>query len=133
MQDEQRGVIRNRGFACQIKDFSGLRFGTITPTDIDGMIEYQNRAYVYIELKHQRAELPPGQKLAFQRQCDDMQKVKPTLFIIASHDTDGDIDVANTEVVEYRYHKRWKTPDKTTTTRQIIEHFLYNVIDKGLP
>lgn len=132
MQNNQRGVIRNRDFACQVKDFSGLRFGNITPTDIDGMIEYHNRAYVYIELKHLHTDLPHRQRLALERQCDDMGKVKPTLLVIASHVTGGDIDVANTEVIEYRYCKKWKIPQKTTTVHEIIEYFLLNVIDGGL-
>ena len=35
----ERGVIRNRQFAQQIRDFSGLRFGKITPTATDRLLE----------------------------------------------------------------------------------------------
>ena len=38
MDDLDRGKIRNRECAGQLKDFSGLRFGKITPTDIDGFV-----------------------------------------------------------------------------------------------
>lgn len=118
-----RGVIRNRLFANQVRDFSGLRFGKITPTDIDGMIEYHNLCYVYIETKYESAELPYGQRLALERQCDDMQKVKPAIAIVASHNTDGDIDVANTTVTEYRFMGKWRTRPDTETTRQLIDKF----------
>lgn len=121
--DVSRGVIRNRIFANQVKDFSGLMFGNITPTDIDGMIEYHNICFVYIELKHDKAELPYGQRLALERQCDNMNKVKPAIAIIASHNSNGDIDVANSSVTEYRFEGKWRQRQEATTTRQLIEKF----------
>lgn len=126
----ERGVIRNRQYATQVRDFSGLRFGNITPTDIDGMIEYKNLAYVYIETKFENASLPFGQRLALERQCDDMSKVKPTMAIIASHNSDGDIDVGSTTVTEYRFRGRWRTREATTTTHDLIERF-FNWVEHG--
>ena len=121
--DSRRGAIHNREYATQVKDYTGLRFGNITPTDIDGLIEYKDKAYVYIELKYKDAELPRGQRLALERQCDDMQRVKPTITIIASHSETGDIDVANTTVTEYRFWGAWRTRDTTTTTYDLISKF----------
>jgi hypothetical protein len=43
-----RGVIQNVGRKQQINDFSELRFGNITPTDMDGCIEYKDKAYIFI-------------------------------------------------------------------------------------
>jgi len=40
-----RGKIEHRDRARQIRDFSNLRYGNITPTDIDGLIEYQNKCF----------------------------------------------------------------------------------------
>ena len=122
MDSAPRGKIRNREYATQVRDFSGLRFGNITPTDIDGLIEYHGKGYVFIETKHAEAELPFGQRLALERICDDLQKVKPTLIIVASHDTDGDIDVAETTVTEIRFKGKWRQRDGTT--RQLIESFI---------
>lgn len=122
--DDQRGVIRNRQYATQVRDFSGLRYGNITPTDGDLEIEYHNKCWVFGELKHKDAPLPPGQQLAFERKCDDMSNVKPTIFIVASHNTNGDIDVANTTVVKYRYHRQWHIPKRATTTKQLVDWFL---------
>lgn len=122
MADSERGVIRNRGYATQIRDFSGLRFGNITPTDVDGLIEYKGKGYVLIEIKYQGVQLPPGQRLALERLCDDLQRTKPTLLIIAVHDSDGDIDVAKTLVAEYRFKRKWRTRDGTI--RELIRAFL---------
>jgi len=48
-----RGVIKYRGRARQIIDFRGLTYGNITPTDIDGLIEYKDKCILLIEIKHQ--------------------------------------------------------------------------------
>jgi hypothetical protein len=128
--NDTRGIIRNREYANQVRDFSGLRFGNITPTDVDGMIEYKNICYVYIETKYESAELPFGQRLALERQTDDMQKVKPTLTVIASHNSQGDIDVANTTVTEYRFMGKWRTRTTQTTTFELVDRFI-NWVENG--
>ena len=102
------GVIRNREYATRVRDFSGLRFGTITPTDLDGLIEYKDRGYVLIEVKYGETRLPDGQRLALERLCDDLQKTKPALLVIGSHHSRGDIDVAQAVVTEYRYNTQWR-------------------------
>jgi hypothetical protein len=119
-----RGVIRNRQMATQVRDFSGLCFGNITPTDIDGYIEYKNRCHILIETKYGTAELPYGQRLALERMCDDLHKAKPTIAIIASHTSTGDIDVANALVSETRFKRKWIHKYDGMTVRQLVERFL---------
>lgn len=121
----ERGEIRNRKQAAQIRDFRGLRFGNITPTDVDGMIEYQNKAFVFIETKFQDAELPTGQKLALERVCDALERSgRPTLVIVASHNSSEDIDMANTKVREFRWRYKWNIQHDPRTTRSLIEGFI---------
>ena len=127
--DDERSFIRNRKYASQIREFSGLKFGTIIPTDIDGLIEYKDKAFILIETKHKESELPFGQKLALERLCDAIQKDKPALLIVASHESEGDIDVANTAVTEFRFNGHWHKEDIHQTTRQVIDRFL-GMIDK---
>jgi len=119
----ERGVIRNRDYATQIRDFSGLRFKNITPTDIDGLIEYHNKAYVVIEIKYMGSELPYGQRLALERMCDDLSNSKQTIGIVASHSSTGDIDVGNIEVIEMRYRGHWYRRTNETV-RQLVEKFI---------
>jgi hypothetical protein len=130
MHDVPRGVIKNREFATQIRDFRNLRFGNITPTDIDGAIEYHNKAYVYIETKYVGSEVPYGQRLFLERQCDDMSIVKPAISIITFHNTTGDIDVGNTVVSEYRYKRTWRNPKTQLTCKELVEKFL-ELVDKN--
>lgn len=123
--DMTRGKIRNRQYATQVRDFSGLRFRNITPTDIDGLIEYRNKGYVFIETKYRDAHLPDGQRLALERLCDDLERAgKPTLSIIASHSCNGDINVGDTTVSEYRFRYRWRQTRRETRTKDFVARFL---------
>jgi glycerophosphoryl diester phosphodiesterase len=125
MKDEDRGKIRNREFAKQLRNFSGLRFGKITPTDIDGFIDFGGRIFIFIESKHGTAKLPYGQRLALERLCDASQKAGiDSIVIIGSHETQDDIDMANIPVIELRWMGKWRIPKKKTTVRQKIDNFL---------
>ena len=81
----KRGAVHTRGRALQERDFTGLRFGNITPTDIDGLIEYHNERYVIIEAKFGNNNMDFGQELALTRLCDDLGK--PSILVIAKHNT----------------------------------------------
>ena len=126
-----RGKIKHTKRAQQINDFSGLNMGyNITPTDIDGLIEYRNQKYVFFEVKYQQAELPYGQRLALERLVVDTAKSgKKSIAIVCEHDvkyTDEDVDVAIAKVREvYSYRTRkWTMPAKYTTVKQLIQMFI---------
>ena len=129
----ERGVIRNRGHAMQIRDFGGLRWGTITPTDIDGVVDFQDKAYVLFELKFGNTDVPFGQRLAIERMCQDWHKVgKKVLGLIARHNTPypGDIDVSLAQVVEVlRLPKNgspyWGAPQMPLTVKEATDLFLH--------
>jgi hypothetical protein len=120
--ENEKGVIRNREFATQVRDFRNLKFGNITPTDLDGLIEYKNKCFVLIEVKYEGAEMPFGQGLALERLCDSI--TKPTILILATHTSMGDIDVGNTKVEQFRFWKKWHEPENVTTTRELVERFV---------
>ena len=130
-----RGAIHNRDRAKQLRDFSGLRFGNITPTDLDGLIEYQGKGYVLIETKLNNAPLLYGQKLALERLTDDLNRARrPTICIIASHNSSNpneDIDVANAIVSEYRFKGQWRMPESQYTTRHLIESFIEKILNNN--
>jgi len=128
----KRGTIHSRARAKQLRDFSGLLFGNITATDIDGLIEYHGKGYIGIETKLNGASLGFGQKLAFERLTDDLSRAgKPTIYIIASHDSDDpneDIDVANAIVAEYRFKGKWRTLKSRYTVRDLTVMFMERVL-----
>lgn len=125
MNDSERGIFRNRQYAQQLKIFKGLRFGRITPTDIDGFMDFGNNVYVFIEAKHGTAPLPYGQKLALERLCDTCTDAgKAAVVLIAHHQTDGDIDVAALPVSLLRMKGKWRKPKKAVNVREAIEQYL---------
>jgi len=123
-----RGEIEHIERAQQIINFSGLVFGSITPTDLDGLIEYHDKAYVLIELKYRDTEIKHGQKLAIERLVDDTEKAgKKSLAIIANHEVDNpkeQINAAMCIVRQYYRPKKWFTPDKPRTVLTTIRQFL---------
>jgi len=104
-----RGKIRNREAIKQIRNFSGLRWGTITPTDIDGYYEINNIAFIFIEIKYKNSVLPYGQRLALQRLVDNIGEKKKAILILARHEKESgeDIDTANCEVVKFYFRGEW--------------------------
>ena len=125
MQDNIRGKIHNRERAQQIKDFQGLRFGNITPTDIDGLIEYKNKLFIIIELKFVGNELPFGQKLALERLCYVLGKDRPSILFIGIHNCSPEIDIpcALIKVKDYYFHG-WKTFEQEDTLKSAIDRFI---------
>lgn len=123
-----RGVIRNEEFAKTLKDFSGMRFGTVTPTDIDGFIEFGNKDFILIELKHGNSPLPFGQKLALERLVDSIatDKAKNAILIVGSHNAGPShrIDTANCIVSMYRSRSRWYQPQQSITVKMLVDAYL---------
>lgn len=125
MNDADRGKIRNREFASQLKDFSGLRFGRITPTDVDCACEHQDAVFWFVEIKHGGAKMPRGQRMFYERLCDALARAgKHVMVLVASHDTAHDIPVAELPVVEVRLRSEWRKPNVPHTVRSAVDAFL---------
>ncbi len=120
----ERGKIRNAEYAQILRDFSKLRWGAITPTDIDGFLDFGNRAFVFIEAKHKGAVLSGGQKLALERLVDAC--AVPAILLIAQHETKpGEvIEMSICLVLSYRLKRKWRVPRRNTTVRQAVDDFL---------
>ena len=86
--EENRGQFQHKDRARQIIAFSGIKYGNITPTDIDGFFEKEDKVFVFFELKHGDAKVPAGQKLALTRLVDALTKAgKKAVLFVASHNT----------------------------------------------
>lgn len=125
----ERGKIRNIGRKQQINDFSGLRYGNITSTDLDGVIEYHNKAYIFIEVKYGDAELPDGQRIAIERLVNDTGQSKISIALVVEHgvdDVNEPVPVAECDVRKYYLStvKKWKPPKKPITAKELIDAFI---------
>lgn len=127
-----RGKIRNEAQARQLRDFSGLRWGTITPTDIDACIDFGNKTFVFVEIKFDGKPLPCGQKLALERLIDNLSaerknnEKKEAVLIVAAHQCPPEqiIDVASCRVVSSYRKGRWIENKDQLTVREFIDGFL---------
>ena len=125
MQNSNRGRIEHRKRAQQIIDYSGLRFGNITPTDIDGFIDYHGKCFVIIEYKYGSKDLPTAQRRAFEALADNSSK--PMMVVVAEHhvdDTEQDIEAGTCKVREVYYPGIgwWKYEE--ATVKGLIEAWL---------
>lgn len=128
---EKRGVIKYISRKQQINSFHGLiRHNNITPTDIDGVIDYGGKNFIYLEGKLINAKLPGGQKKAFEKIiCSHCRAGNQSVFIVYEHETEVSetVDVANCYVKEYfgrsKGELRWHIPSRLLTVLQAIEIF----------
>lgn len=123
----ERGKIRNPAIASQLRDYSGLQFCRgITPTDIDGFVEFDDKVFFFIELKQQNATLPKGQKLALERLVDAIAPPREAILLIARHTTEQGQQIQADEslVSTYRYKRQWRKPQRETTVREAITKFI---------
>lgn len=125
--NKSRGVIRFRDRKRQILSFENLRWGNITPTDIDGFIEYHNRLTILIEVKYGNAVPSYGQKLAITRTVDDIEKSgKKCIAFFCWHNVDDpyqDIIAAKTQV-RYAYTGgKWHVGN--CTLQKAIDEVIY--------
>jgi hypothetical protein len=125
VQNHVRGKIHHPGRYRQLVDYSGLQFERgITPTDIDGVLDFNGRLFIFLEFKHGDAPLPFGQRLALQRLCDGL--IRPHIqaaVILARHDDPVDREVMASKAIvsEYRWFRRWRKPQHQITVLQAIE------------
>lgn len=125
----QRGVIQNRNRKQQIANMNGLRFNKITPTDLDAVIDFDDRLFVFIEGKFIATPIPFGQQLAINRLCDACHRPphRYAYAIIADHHhpSDEDVDFSNMTVRTIRQNGRWKPPmQRGLTVRQAIDRMV---------
>jgi len=125
-----RGQIENRARKRQIIDFSGLLFGKITPTDIDGMIEYHGKAFVYYEMKYLGTDIKRGQRIALEQSVISHNKAgRRAVAIVLTHSVDDckeDIQAEKCLVREYffRPQKGWEKPKQAETALSLTQKFL---------
>lgn len=124
----ERGDIKFKGRAKQINSFAGLiRRRNITPTDIDGIIDYGGKAFIILEGKYGDAELPKGQKMALENLANTILEAKKKSLVIVYrhyvHNVNDDINVSKQLVSDIYFKKKWFEIGFDKTVLQIIEIF----------
>ena len=126
-------LIKDREGMKQLMDFTNMQVGTMYPTDIDGLLEYKDRAYFIFEVKHKsNKKLSTGQKLALERLTDDLAKTgKEVMCAIVSHniDKEEDVDVSKCPVHLVRYKGKWiDAREYNFILVDLLEAFLHTLV-----
>lgn len=125
----ERGVYVYKDRGCQAIRFDGMIYQNITPTDIDGLMELRDKAWIVFEAKHRDAKCKYGQKLALERFCADVTNAgKHCLVMIVEHDVDNVTDDVFLNPLPIREvitseNTNWHPPDRPTVVGEAV--FLY--------
>ncbi len=115
-----RGTITNRARFIQAIKFDGMKFGRITPTDIDAAIEFDNRLFIFIEAKFVGREILTGQRRFLESMASSANDPpnKYAISIVAEHcvPSDQDVVLSNAIVRDYWRDGEWKKPLFPNTT-----------------
>ena len=99
---KQSTLINNRDKAKQLLAFDGMQYGLCRPTDIDISMDFQQKCFVFVELKTLGAPLTTGQKIHLQGLVDAIVAGgRKAYAILAHHSTpvaDDDVHCAEAEV-----------------------------------
>lgn len=125
------GRIKNRNLV-QITDFSNLLFKlshtTISPTDVDGLLEYQGRVAFFIELKYGNNDIVSAQEYTFKNVSKAMLMggYEAVYVIVANHEStpENDIDAGNAIIRKVWDGHKYHYPSNTSTLRTFIKNAL---------
>ena len=131
--EENRGKVQAPKRAHQFISFEGMKYGTISPTDVDALIEH-NGNFILYEYKLAGKDLPFGQKLALTRLVDGLSKTsRHAVLFVCEHneqDPEKDINGASAIVRSVYWKGRWHTCKESKTAKNMTSSFL-SYIDRG--
>lgn len=117
-----RGIIRNEKYARNIIRFENLRWKSITPTDIDAVLDFHGKLYIFIEVKHGKTKLTTGQRILLERLSDGLQNNNTTaVSIVCQHYFSGDVKLEGCIVRKIYYLGKWHSYGNGLTVSEAIE------------
>lgn len=126
----ERGVYQNANRGRQLLRFDGFRYGSITPTDIDGVIDYHDFVWVLFEAKLTGKDVPRGQRLALERLIQNAKRArKHGIALIVEHgveDCTRDIFLKDCMVREVytTENMKWRPPRWAITAKGMADAYI---------
>lgn len=121
-------LIKNAKHLEQVHSFNGMVFYRgITPTDIDGVCDFGGKGFFVMEGKRRGATIPPGQKRCIERMIDAWQRGGVcSVAVLYEHDCEAPqvVEVANCQVKEFYYNRKWRPIKDILTTKQAVSKFI---------
>lgn len=102
-------MIKYKDRFKQSIDFSGVGSDKIHPTDIDAILEFNDRYLFMFEVKLKGVEVPVGQKLALERIADSWEETKGPAFVVyCEHNTDPSEIIQITNCYTKSFYRKGK-------------------------
>jgi len=130
---ENMGLINDSDKVVQAIDFEGVQNKNMHPSDIDAVLEFDNKLLILMEIKIKDKQIPTGQRLMLERICNawDTDKDKNGLILKVEHDHRNkktDIPLKLCTVTEIYFQGKWsKRKQKLITCLNDIGKF-YNIV-----
>lgn len=128
--DENRGEFQFEKRARQTISFKGMRYGKITPTDIDALIEYHGKALILYEVKYNgaRVNIKGGQWKALKELADMGERDgKEAVVIVCDHyvaNTDKSPNLAECKVRWIYYKGKYYDYNHERTVEEITNKIM---------
>ena len=119
-------LIRNSNQVKQAIDFAGIGDTKIHPTDIDAVLEFNNKSLILFEVKKIRNHLPTGQKLVLERLVDSWHTDESIALVVKHNFKDDTIDIPLRKcwVRNYYVNGNWYSCNKP------LKPFLNKILEK---
>ena len=109
--------------------FRGVEWGKKYPMDMDFLLELNDEAFVFGEVKTAGTDILTGQRIAIERLCRRVKKGGAhAVGLLVTHNirTPNPIPLKDCLLAKYYLYKkqdgwRWREPSKTIYTRQAVE------------
>jgi hypothetical protein len=109
-------LINNIKYLKQVPDFTGCQNGNMHPTDIDALLEFDDKYLILFEAKHtcNTGGLPTGQKLVLERIVNAWKECRTDAiaYLLDHSSTDDDTyEFLDDTIVTHYYNGEWHCLD----------------------
>ena len=114
-------LIRNTNQIKQAIDFIGAEWGSIHPSDIDAVLEFDNEFLILFEVKRVGYPIPGGQKKMLHRICNSWKGKSIVLKAEHEYNDTEIIKLNECELTELYYNGFWRKPKYRLSIEKALE------------
>jgi hypothetical protein len=114
-------AINNPDGVKQKFDFTGLRVGTGSATDIDASADYHGQVFFFFDAKYGNTPLSEGQRKHYEALCNRIQGMSIAMVLEHNVPPPAFITLIDCKVRSFYWGGKWQTPKRETRPQEIID------------